>query len=80
VDTQNPSLPDAPQLNDDNETEDFASMLRENDLARAGAVDRSGGSKQIDATVVAITADMVFLVPLPQRKRQLRSATSSASP
>jgi small subunit ribosomal protein S1 len=61
VDTQNPSLPDAPQLNDDNETEDFASMLRENDLARAGAVDRSGGSKQIDATVVAITADMVFL-------------------
>ncbi len=61
MDTQNPSLPDAPLLNDDNETEDFAAMLRENDLARAGAVDRSGGSKQIDATVIAITADMVFL-------------------
>ena len=61
MDTQNPSLPDAPKLNDDNETEDFAAMLRENDLARAGAVDRSGGSKQIDSTVVAITADMVFL-------------------
>jgi small subunit ribosomal protein S1 len=61
VDTQNPSLPDAPQLNDDNEIEDFAAMLRENDLARAGAVDRSGGSKQIESTVVAITADMVFL-------------------
>ncbi len=43
------------------ENEDFAQLLRENDAARAGAVDRSGGSKQIDATVVAVSADTVFL-------------------
>lgn len=42
-------------------TEDFAALLRENDLARANAVDRSGGSKQIDATVVSVTADSVYL-------------------
>ncbi len=36
-------------------------MLRENDLARATAVDRTGGSKQIDATVVAVSNDTVFL-------------------
>jgi small subunit ribosomal protein S1 len=41
--------------------QDFASLLRENDAARAVAVDRTGGSKQIDATVVAVTADSVFL-------------------
>ena len=41
--------------------EDFATLLRENDQARAVAVDRSSGSKQIDATVVAVTADMVML-------------------
>lgn len=60
MDIQNPnqdpylSLPEAPE-------EDFAALLRENDRDRAAAVDRSGGNKQIDATVVAITADMVFL-------------------
>lgn len=43
------------------ENEDFAQLLRENDAARASAVDRSGGSKQIDATVVAVSADTVFL-------------------
>ena len=42
-------------------TEDFAALLRENDLARANAVDRSGGSKQIDATVVSVRADSVYL-------------------
>ena len=41
--------------------EDFATLLRENDRDRAAAVDRTGANKQIDATVVAITADMVFL-------------------
>jgi small subunit ribosomal protein S1 len=41
--------------------QDFAALLRENDLQRATAVDRSGGSKQIDATVVAVSADAVFL-------------------
>ena len=40
---------------------DFATLLREDDKARANAVDRSGGSKQIDATVVAVTVDSVFL-------------------
>ncbi len=43
------------------ENEDFAQLLRENDAARASAVDRSGGSKQIDASVIAISADTVFL-------------------
>ncbi len=43
------------------ENEDFAQLLRENDASRASAVDRSGGSKQIDATVVAVSADTVFL-------------------
>ncbi len=45
--------------NDDNQ--DFASLLREDDRARATAVDRTGGSKQIDATVVAVSNDSVFL-------------------
>jgi small subunit ribosomal protein S1 len=39
----------------------FADLLRENDLARATAVDRSSGSKQIEATVVAVSDDTVFL-------------------
>ena len=43
------------------ENEDFAQLLRDNDAVRANAVDRSGGSKQIDATVVAVSADTVFL-------------------
>ena len=56
MDNQDPylSLPDAPE-------EDFATLLKENDRERAAVVDRSGGSKQIDATVIAVTADMVFL-------------------
>jgi len=41
--------------------EDFAALLKQDDVARAGAVDRSGGSKQIDATVVAVSADAVYL-------------------
>jgi small subunit ribosomal protein S1 len=40
---------------------DFAALLREDDHARAHAVDRSGGSKQIDATVVAVSVDAVYL-------------------
>ena len=40
---------------------DFAALLREDDAARATAVDRSGGSKQIDATVVAVSIDAVYL-------------------
>ena len=44
-----------------NEEQDFAALLRENDLSRANAVDRSGGSKQIDATVVAVSIDAVYL-------------------
>ncbi len=43
------------------ENEDFAQLLRENDASRASAIDRSGGSKQIDATVVAVSAETVFL-------------------
>ena len=43
------------------EDQDFAALLRENDLSRANAVDRSGGSKQIDATVIAVTIDAVYL-------------------
>jgi small subunit ribosomal protein S1 len=41
--------------------EDFAQLLREDTASRANAVDRSSGSKQIDATVIAITVDSVFL-------------------
>lgn len=48
--------PDQPE-----ELEDFAQLLREDTASRANAVDRTGGSKQIDATVVAISADSVFL-------------------
>ena len=54
--------PDSPTVPPEtNEDVDFAALLRENDLSRATAVDRSGGSKQIDATVVAVTADSVYL-------------------
>ena len=41
--------------------EDFAALLREDDASRATAVDRSGGSKQIDGRVIAISADTVYL-------------------
>ena len=52
----------APSPSDSTETEqDFASLLRQDDLSRANAVDRSGGSKQIDATVVAVSIDAVYL-------------------
>lgn len=64
MDTKTPNLDLAPlSASQDSaaEEQDFASLLRENDLARANAVDRSSGSKQIDATVVAVTADIVFL-------------------
>ena len=40
---------------------DFAQLLREDSAARANAIDRTSGSKQIDATVVAVTVDAVFL-------------------
>lgn len=62
VDLNLPSdlLADSPALEPGTD-EDFASLLRENDQARAGAVDRSGGSKQIDATVVSVTSDAVYL-------------------
>ncbi len=43
------------------EFEDFAQLLREDTASRANAVDRTGGSKQIDAAVVAVTVDSVFL-------------------
>ncbi len=60
MDTSEVNLPESPavEINDD---QDFAALLRENDLTRAGAVDRSGGSKQIEAIVVAVTADAVYL-------------------
>ncbi len=60
MDTLDPNLPGA-ALTEETEEQDFASLLRENDQSRANAVDRSGGSKQIDATVVAVSADTVFL-------------------
>ena len=54
MDTPNPELlPD--------EIEDFATLLREDTASRANAVDRSGGSKQIDATVVALSDESVYL-------------------
>ncbi len=61
MDTPNTSLPSPAELEEPLETQDFAALLRENDLARATAVDRTGGSKQIDATVVAVSNDAVFL-------------------
>lgn len=41
--------------------EDFAQLLREDTASRASAVDRSGGSKTIDATVIAVSDDAVYL-------------------
>ncbi|WP_255462182.1 S1 RNA-binding domain-containing protein [Granulicella sp. WH15] len=46
---------------DEATTESFADLLRENDLARASAVDRTSGSKLIEATVIAVSDDTVFL-------------------
>ncbi len=43
------------------ETEDFATLLRQDDASRASAVDRTSGNKQIDATVVAVSEDSVYL-------------------
>ncbi|SNS98294.1 small subunit ribosomal protein S1 [Granulicella rosea] len=60
MDTPTPNAPEE-LLPETETTESFADLLRENDLARASAVDRSGGNKQIDATVVAVTADAVYL-------------------
>ncbi len=40
---------------------DFAALLRADDQARATAVDRTGGAKHIDATVVAVSIDTVYL-------------------
>jgi small subunit ribosomal protein S1 len=57
VDTTNP----IPASREETEPEDFASLLREDDASRASAVDRTGGSKRIDATVVAISEDSVYL-------------------
>ncbi len=51
----------SPAETEPDQTEDFATLLRENDRTRATAVDRSGGAKQIDATVVAISDDTVYL-------------------
>ncbi|ADW69318.1 S1 RNA-binding domain-containing protein [Granulicella tundricola] len=60
MDTNTPLPPTTSDVTED-ENYDFAALLRENDQERASAVDRSGGSKQIDATVVAVSADTVFL-------------------
>ncbi len=46
---------------EETELEDFAQLLREDSASRANAVDHSGGSKQIDGTVVAISEDSVYL-------------------
>jgi small subunit ribosomal protein S1 len=51
----NLNLPPADEL------ESFAELLQQNDRERAGAVDRSDGSKRIDGTVVAISAESVFI-------------------
>jgi small subunit ribosomal protein S1 len=51
----------SPVATEPDDESDFAALLRENDKTRASAVDRSGGSKQIDATVVSVTADAVYL-------------------
>jgi small subunit ribosomal protein S1 len=61
VETTDTKLPPDTPATNDVEDQDFAALLREDDAARAVAVDRSGGSKQIDATVVAVSADSVFL-------------------
>ena len=53
--------PNIPAPDNSPESEDFAQLLREDTLSRASAVDRTGGSKTIDATVVAISDDSVYL-------------------
>ena len=61
MDTLDTSLSPATITASDDDNQDFASLLREDDRARATAVDRTGGLKQIDATVVAVSNDSVFL-------------------
>ncbi len=51
-----PNIPEAEDF-----TEDFAQLLREDAASRANAVDRSGGSKTIDGTVIAVSDDAVYL-------------------
>jgi small subunit ribosomal protein S1 len=41
--------------------DDFRELLRQFDSAHAAHVNRSGGTKQIDATVVAVSVDAVYL-------------------
>jgi small subunit ribosomal protein S1 len=53
VDTPTPEQPEI--------LEDFEQLLREDTASRAIAVDHSGGSKQIDATVIAVSSDAVYL-------------------
>ncbi len=57
----NEKLNREPSIESGSESEDFAALLQADDRARASAVDRSAGSKQIDATVVAVSADSVYL-------------------
>ncbi len=52
---------DTPNPAPTEELEDFAQLLREDTLSRATAVDHSSGAKQIDATVVAVSDDSVYL-------------------
>ena len=59
METPDVSLPPSPAV--ETNKEDFAALLREDDQARANSVDRSGGSKQIEATVVAVSIDAVYL-------------------
>ena len=61
MDNLDTSLLPTANVTSDDDNQDFASLLREDDRARATAVDRTGGSKQIDATVVAVSDDTVFL-------------------
>ena len=61
MDTLDNFSPAAAQQTEPEPEYDFAQLLREDSAARATAIDRTSGSKQIDATVVAVTADSVFL-------------------
>ncbi len=61
VDTSDNFSPAAAQQTDQEPEYDFAQLLREDSAARATAIDRTSGSKQIDAVVVAVTVDSVFL-------------------
>ena len=51
----------APVNLDENEEYDFAALLREDSAARANAIDRTSGSKLIDATVIVVSVDTVYL-------------------